>query len=92
MPKPVATESVTLRVPSDLVAELEAIAEATERSRSYIIGRALRTYLQNEGADILAAVRVREQVASGEYEDMADVLADMDRMATIKTSGGKRMT
>lgn len=92
MPKPVATGSVTLRVPSDIVAELEAIAEATERSRSYIIVRALRTYLLNEGADILAAVRGREQVASGEYEDMADVLADMDHMATIKTFGGKRTT
>jgi len=59
------TESVTLRVPSDILASIQAIAEATDKSTSNIIVRALRTYLLNEGADVLAAVRGREQIAAG---------------------------
>ncbi|MBB3387994.1 putative transcriptional regulator [Rhizobium sp. BK275] len=78
------SESVTLRVPSDVIAEIEAIAKASDRSRSYIIVRALRTYLMNEGADILAAIKGREQIAAGEFENMDDVIADIDRIV-----GGK---
>ena len=80
MSKANSSDSVTLRIPSDVVSEIEAIAKATDRSRSYIIVRALRTYLLNEGKDILAAARGRDQIASGEYEDMDDVIADMDRI------------
>lgn len=78
------TESVTLRVPSDVIVDIEAIAKASDRSRSYIIVRALRTYLMNEGADILAAIKGREQIAAGEFENMDDVIADIDRIV-----GGK---
>lgn len=81
MSKANMSESVTLRVPADVVSDIEAIAEATERSRSYIIVRALRTYLMNEGSDILAAAKGREQIATSEHEDMDDVIADMDRIA-----------
>ncbi|MBY5705728.1 ribbon-helix-helix protein, CopG family [Rhizobium leguminosarum] len=74
------SESVTLRIPVDVLSDIEAIANATERSRSYIIVRALRTYLLNEGADIFAAIKRREQIAAGEQEDLDDVIADMDRI------------
>jgi predicted transcriptional regulator len=80
MSKSSGSESVTLRVPSEIVASIESIAAATDRSRSYIIVRALKTYLLNEGADVLAAVRGRDQIASGEYEDLDDVIADMDKI------------
>jgi predicted transcriptional regulator len=86
MAKAATTESVTLRVPSDVLAEIQSIADATERSRSYIIVRALRTYLLNEGADLLAAVRGREQIAAGEHEDMDDVIAEMDRIIAGKVA------
>ncbi|MCQ2006361.1 CopG family ribbon-helix-helix protein [Rhizobium sp. NRK18] len=86
MTKPATTESVTLRVPSDVLAEIEQIADATERSRSYIIVRALRTYLLNEGAELLSAVHGREQIAAGEREDMDDVIAEMDRIIAGKVA------
>lgn len=78
------SESVTLRVPSEVIADIEAIAKATDRSRSYIIVRALRTYLMNEGFDILAAIKDREQIATGQFENMDDVIADIERIV-----GGK---
>lgn len=80
------SESVTLRVPSEVVAEIEAIARATDRSRSYIMVRALRTYLMNEGADILAAIKGREQIEAGDFENMDDVIADMDRIIAGKAA------
>ena len=79
-----ASESVTLRVPVDVLSEIEAIAKATERSRSYIIVRALMTYLMNEGKDILAVIKGREEIAAGEYEDIDDVIADMERIIAGK--------
>lgn len=81
-----STESVTLRIPSEVVADINLIAEATERSRSYIIVRALRTYLLNEGSDILAAIKGREQIAAGEAEDIDDVIADLDRIIAGKAA------
>ncbi|TBY80623.1 CopG family ribbon-helix-helix protein [Rhizobium leguminosarum] len=80
------SESVTLRIPVEVLSDIEAIADATERSRSYIIVRALKTYLLNEGADIFTAIKGREQIAAGEYEDMDDVIADMDRIIAGKVA------
>jgi predicted transcriptional regulator len=86
MTKASTSESVTLRIPSDVLSNIETIAEATERSRSYIIVRALRTYLLHEGSDILGAIKGREQIAAGEYEDIDDVIADMDRIIAGKVA------
>jgi predicted transcriptional regulator len=86
MSKTNMSESVTLRVPAEILSDIEVIAEATERSRSYIIVRALRTYMLNEGADILAAIQGREQIASGEHEDLDDIIADMDRIIAGKVA------
>lgn len=83
MSKAGVSDSVTLRVPVDILADIEAIAGATEHSRSYIIVRALKTYLLNEGADILAAIKGREQIAA---EDIDDVIADMDRIVAGKVA------
>ncbi|SER82835.1 ribbon-helix-helix domain-containing protein [Rhizobium sp. NFR03] len=80
MSKSQGSESVTLRVPSDVLASVEAIAEATDRSRSYIIVRALKTYLLNEGADVLSAIRGRDQIAAGDSEDIDDLIADVDKV------------
>lgn len=80
MTKSQGSESVTLRVPSDVLGSIKTIADATDRSRSYIIVRALRTYLLNEGADVLAAIRGRDQIGAGEFEDIDDLIADVDKI------------
>jgi predicted transcriptional regulator len=86
MTKAATSESVTLRIPADVLSDIQAIAEATERSRSYIIVRALRTYLLNEGSDIFAAMKGRQQIAAGQHEDIDDVIADMDRIIAGKVA------
>lgn len=86
MPKPLPSESVTLRMPAEVLADIDLIAEATERSRSFIIVRALKTYLQQEGADVLAALDGKGQIAAGQSEDMDSVLAEMDRIIAGKVA------
>jgi predicted transcriptional regulator len=78
MSKPDLSDPITLRIPVDVLADIEVIAEATERSRSWVIVRALRTYLMNEGADVLSAIQGRTQIDSGNSEKMDDVIADLD--------------
>ena len=77
------TESVTLRIPSDILSDIDRIAEGTERSRSYIMLRALRGYLMHEGAEILGAMEGRTQLDAGEHEDFDAVLAEMDRLERL---------
>ncbi|MCA1371823.1 ribbon-helix-helix protein, CopG family [Ensifer sp. NBAIM29] len=80
------SDPITLRIPLDVLSDIEAIAEATERSRSWVIVRALRTYLLNEGADVLAFRQGQQEIANGDYEDVDDVLADMMRIASEKVA------
>ncbi|MBU2329056.1 MAG: ribbon-helix-helix domain-containing protein [Alphaproteobacteria bacterium] len=86
MPEAKQSESVTLRVPSDILADVDRIAGGTERSRSYIILRALKAYLVQEGADILGAIEGRMQLDAGEHEDFDVVLAEMNRIIAGKVA------
>lgn len=84
--KQALSNPVTLRIPQEVLADIEAIAETTERSRSWIIVRALKTYLMNEGADILAVRQGRQEIDDGDYEDVDDVIADLKRVSSEKAA------
>jgi predicted transcriptional regulator len=86
MTKPTLSDPITLRIPEDVLADIETIAQATERSRSWVIVRALRTYLQQEGAEILAYRRGLDEVAAGEVEDLDEVVKDLKRIASDKVA------
>ena len=86
MPKQQLSDPIALRIPVDVLSEIEAIAETTERSRSWVIVRALRTYLMNEGAEVLAYRKGKQEIANGEVEDIDDVLAEMERIASEKVA------
>ncbi len=90
MTKPTLSDPITLRIPEDVLADIETIAQATERSRSWVIVRALRTYLQQEGAEILAYRRGLDEVASGEVEDLDEVVKDLKRIASDKVADARR--
>lgn len=85
------TESVTLRVPEDVLSNIDIIADATERSRSYIIVRALRTYLLNKGADILTSIKGHDQIAAGESEDIDRVIAGLDRIIAGRAGWSRKI-
>ena len=85
--KPQLSDPISLRLPADVLAALEAVAVAMERPRSWVIARALRRYLATEGAEVLEALAGRAQLAGGEAHDLDEVLARLD--VEIGAGGGK---
>lgn len=84
MAKDQLSDPIALRIPVEVLSAIEEIAETTERSRSWVIVRALKTYLLNEGAEILAFRRGRKEIAEGNSEDLDDVIRDIERIVAGK--------
>ncbi|MBP2547520.1 putative transcriptional regulator [Neorhizobium galegae] len=75
--KAALSDPITLRIPEDILAEVEQIAKATERSRSWVIVRALKYYLMAEGNEILQILKGEEQIRNGEFSDAEDVFDEL---------------
>jgi predicted transcriptional regulator len=86
MAKQPLSDPIPLRLPLDVLAEIEKIAEASDRTRSWVMVRALRLYLASEGADILSVVKGREAIAAGDHHDMNDVLAEIEEIVRGKVA------
>ena len=55
MPSPTdLSDPVALRIPKNVLRDIEQIAEISDRTRSWVMVRALKAYLMSEGRDILA--------------------------------------
>jgi predicted transcriptional regulator len=77
MPDSIGSTSVSLRVPKDLLQQLDAIAAALDRPRSWILLRALRQYLRDEGAEILEVKEGMAQLDNGEGRRFDEALGDL---------------
>ena len=55
------SHSVSLRLPEELISALERVAQTTERSKTYLIRRALETYLQEYADYQIALDRLRDK-------------------------------
>lgn len=77
MSKQPLSDPITLRLPLDLLAEIEAVAGACERSRSWVMVRALKAYMAQEGREIRELAEARKAVASGERTDAEEVLIEL---------------
>jgi predicted transcriptional regulator len=85
MTKEKLSPPLTLRIPLDLLGNAEKIAAASERTRSWVIVRALKKYIETgEGSEILAVVEGRAQIAAGDTHDMDDVIQEIQ--AIVSTS------
>ena len=56
MPEGTSSMPVSLRVPADLIETLDKIAAALERPRSWVMLRALRQYIADEGREVARLV------------------------------------
>jgi predicted transcriptional regulator len=81
MPKRELSDPITLRLPVEVLRDIETIAAASDRTRSWVMVRALRHYLAGEGADVLAAVAGRREIAEGRSHDFGDVVAEIEAIA-----------
>jgi len=88
MPEGPTSIPVSLRVPADLIETLDKIAAALERSRPWIILRALRQYIADEGQEVLDVQDGIAEAERGETVPIEDVLAEMD--AIIARAEAKR--
>lgn len=80
MSKPQLSDPITLRLPKDVLEAIERIAETSDRSRSWVMVRAMRLYLASEGAEILNVADGLAQLDKGESEDMDDVVAQVEQI------------
>ena len=80
MPEGTASIPVSLRVPADLIETLDKIAAALERSRSWVMLRALRQYVADEGQEVLDVQEGIAELDRGEGIPIEDVLAEMDEI------------
>jgi predicted transcriptional regulator len=78
MTKPVLSDPIALRIPEDMLKDIEAIAKASDRSRSWVIVRALKYYLMQEGNDVLQIAAAQAEVEAGDVMDMDDLLAELE--------------
>lgn len=75
--KPALSDPITLRLPVDILQDIERIAETADRSRSWVIVRALKYYLMAEGSDVLQIRKGEEQIARGEFVDAEELFAEL---------------
>jgi len=69
---------VTLRVPHDVVEAFDRLAKILERPRSWVLLRALRAYLEAEGAEVFEDTEALAELDDGaETIPIEDVLAEM---------------
>ena len=75
------TAVVTLRLPSDVKALLDKLAEATHRSRSYLCGEAIRQYLDLEAWQIGEIQQALTEADAGDFAADAEVDAVVRKYA-----------
>ena len=80
MPEGTSAMPVSIRVPADVVERLDKIAAVLERPRSWVILRAIRQYLADEGQEVLDVQEGIEEAERGEVVDFDEVMAGLDEI------------
>jgi predicted transcriptional regulator len=84
-----ASSHVSLRVPNDVLAAFDRLAAELERPRSWVMLRALRCYLKEEGAEIIEdgeSIAELDRGESGPLEDsIRSVKAIIERGKKART-------
>ena len=64
---------VSLRIPGDLIEAFDKLALALERPRSWVMERALRHYVEDEGAEVMADMESLAELDRGEIVSSEDL-------------------
>ena len=71
------SDPVAIRVPVDILEDMERIAGETDRTRSWVMVRALKLYLAGEGEEVLSLLRARQQNDVDGGHDADDVMREL---------------
>src|SRR5436309_673939 len=91
MPDGTAAIPVSLRVPAEIIETLDKIAAALERPRSWVMLRALRQYIADEGQEVLDVQEGIAELDRGEgipFDEVMDEARKIIARAEAKRSGG----
>jgi predicted transcriptional regulator len=72
------SDPISMRLPIDILADMEEIASICQRSRSWVFVRAMKAYLAAEGGEILDLAQARRDIENGEGQDLDEVIAEVD--------------
>jgi predicted transcriptional regulator len=82
-----ATEAFTVRAESDLVHQLDHLADSLDRSRNYLVNQALKEYLAHHAWQIEKITQGIEAADRGELVDHDDMMREMEDLIERKTQG-----
>lgn len=71
---------VSLRLPADVIETLDKIAAALDRPRSWVMLRAIRQYIADEGQELLDVQQGIAEADRGELVDFEEVMAEIDEI------------
>jgi predicted transcriptional regulator len=78
MPDGTTSIPISIRMPADIIETLDKVAAVLERPRSWVILRAIRQYLADEGQEVLDVQEGIAEAERGEVVPIEEVLAEMD--------------
>jgi predicted transcriptional regulator len=73
---------VSLRVPAEIVQAFDRLAAALDRPRSWVMLRALRQYLEDEGAELTEDIESLAELDRGEVVSAGDVRQRVEEIIT----------
>jgi RHH-type rel operon transcriptional repressor/antitoxin RelB len=74
---PMAT--LNLRIADDMKQQLDALAEATGRNKSFLAVEAIRAYLQQEAWQVAEIRQAIQEADAGDFADTTEVQAVRDK-------------
>jgi len=83
------TTTMTVRIPADVADRLDRLSQATDRTKSYLAGRAIEEFVSAQEWQVKAiSDAVREADATGaHFTDHGDVVAWMRKKAPAASKG-----
>jgi predicted transcriptional regulator len=82
-----ATEAFTVRAESDIVHQLDHLADSLDRSRNYLVNQALKEYLEQHAWQIEKITQGIAAADRGELIDHDEVIKEMEDLIKLKTQG-----
>jgi predicted transcriptional regulator len=82
-----ATEAFTVRAESNLVNQLDHLADTLDRSRNYLVNQALKEYLEQHAWQI---EKISQGIAAAERGELVDhnvVMKEMEELIERKALG-----
>ena len=75
------TAVLTFRIPIEVKQQLDALAEATQRSKSWLAGEALKQYLDLEAWQIGEIRQALQEADAGDFASDAEIAAIQEKYA-----------